>query len=128
MPNVFDLYQLQGQTNALSLRWLEDDIAVDLNGWTAAFQMRETFRSASSLISLTSGGGQISLDNAGHIIVSFSPALTSALVVPTRATVKKIADTIWFLLGAYNLELTSPLGRVVRLLEGKFYLDPEIVK
>lgn len=126
MPTAYDLYLVQGQTETFTVHWKEDGVPVDMTGYTAAFHIRESFRSADSLLAYSTAGGQVVLDDAGNCVISFLPPATSALMISTRATVKKADGITWFLIGRYNVEVTDPSGRVKRLAEGYVYLDPEL--
>ena len=77
----YDIDIEQGSTFALSVTYQDtDNNAIDLSsGYTAAMQVRESFDSTSSLLSLSSPG-EITLNQTGpNIEILVGPATTAAL-------------------------------------------------
>lgn len=108
---------LQGATFDMSAVWADAAGAPeDLTDVLARMQVRKTHRSEEVLLSLDSDAiGGITLDvPTGTISVVASATQTAAL--PGR------------LRGVYDLELEFPGGRVVRLLQGRVTVDPEVTR
>jgi hypothetical protein len=76
----------QGATLSLSFQVLDDStgdcLPKDLTGWTARMQIRETYQSASPLISLSSGSGISINATEGRVTVTASATQTAALPAP----------------------------------------------
>lgn len=86
---------------------------VDLTGYTARMQVRETLDAPTPLLSLAVGSG-ISIDG---------PAGQITLVIADEAS------TAWtWRYGLYDLELESSGGEVERLLKGEFEVDREVTR
>jgi len=85
---------------------------VDLTGYTARAQFREEYDSPSAFVSLTSTSGIVLGGNTGTITLNI-PANTTQTLVPDLA--------VW------DLELQSG-DTVVRLVEGKVRLKPEVTR
>jgi hypothetical protein len=86
----------------------------DLTGWIARMQIRAHQRDTTTLVSLTSGGGGITVGTTdGLITVEIAAAVTAAIVPRT---------------GVYDLEVESPTGFVARVLEGSVDFKPEVTR
>lgn len=112
MADNLTLYIEAGATfDAYSFRYLEDDkvTPVNLVGWTAKLQIRETPDSALALeVTPTINTTQALIE------FTLTPAQTSSLT---------LSKYVW------ALELTkTSTGQVVRLVEGKVVVSPEVVK
>jgi hypothetical protein len=108
MAETYSLQIDAGATfDGLQFRWLEDDktTPVDLTGWTPKAQIRLTASDALAL-ELTCA------ISSGLITVSATAAQTATLTE---------AKYVW------ALEM-SKAGQVVRLVEGKVYVSPEVVR
>lgn len=108
---------LQGATFDLRAVWTDaSGNPEDLTGVVARMQVRKRHNSEEVLLDLDSDTlGGITVDvPAGAIEVEVTPDLTEAL--PGR------------LRGFYDLELLFPGGRVVRLLQGRVKVDPEVTR
>ena len=102
----------KGATFTTQLTWFQSDgvTAVNLTGYTARFQIKESLES-SAAVSLTEASG-ITLGGAlGTIVITLSATATSALAIDR---------------GVYALEMDSG-GTVTRLLEGQVRFKPEVV-
>ncbi|GAA3136724.1 hypothetical protein GCM10010466_29430 [Planomonospora alba] len=100
----------QGSTVRKVVRWLKNDSPVDLTGWSARLEIRDR-HGGTLLHRMTSGDSSIGLAADGTISLHI-PAATS---------------TAWkWLVGVYDLELITPEGEPVRLLEGPVTLSPEV--
>lgn len=126
MSGKKDLIVEKGATLNLAFTWSTKDqnnvkTPVNLTGYSAKLQMRETYDSATSAnaaISFsttpTTAQGTITLGGtAGTIIVTATAAQTSAITIDS---------------GVWDLELTDGTGVVTRLLEGKVTFTPESTK
>jgi len=112
-----DITILQGATFDMSATWTDDTgNPEDLTGVLARMQVRKSHRSDEVLLNLDSDTlGGITLDiPTAEISIEVTPTLTAAL--PGR------------LRGVYDLELEFPGGRVVRLLQGRVRVDPEVTR
>lgn len=98
-------------------RWLVNSkatgIPYDLTGWTVRSQIRTSFGSSvvEHEFSTTLGNAQLTAD--GEVILSWSAAETSA----------------WkFRMAVYDIELTSPEGKTLRLDGGSVSALPEVTR
>ena len=106
----------QGATFDITLTWKdENDVLIDLTGYSARMQIRSTISAAASLHELTDSNGGIVLgDAAGTIQLLITAADTAALAFPGKSAV-------------YDLELVN--GTVVtRLLRGTVLLSKEVTR
>ena len=118
MPNLnsYNLEINQGATLALVATWKDSaGTAVNLTGYTARLNVRETYSSSSAILTLTTENSGITLGgSAGTITLSASATTTAALTAPFS--------------GVYDLELVSGGGVVTRLLEGVAIVSPEVTR
>jgi len=113
LGNRYDLEIKQGATLSLTATWKDSSgTAVNLTGYTARLQVRATYDSSSTILSLTSASGITLGGAAGTIAITASATTTAALTAP------------WS--GVYDLELVSGGGEVTRLLEGTATVSPEV--
>jgi len=113
LGNRYDLEIKQGATLSLTATWKDSTgTAVNLTGYTARLQVRATYDSSSTILSLTSASGITLGGAAGTIAITASATTTAALTAP------------WS--GVYDLELVSGGGEVTRLLEGTATVSPEV--
>ena len=113
LGNRYDLEIKQGATLSLTATWRDSaGTAVNLGGYTARAQVRETYASSSAIISLTDTAGITLGGAAGTITLTVSATTTAALTAP------------WA--GVWDLELVSGGGVVTRLLEGAATVTPEV--
>lgn len=112
---VYNFEVLQGTSLVKSIVWKDSEgNPVNLTGYSARMQVRETVDSDEVLLELSTVLGNIQLTPlTGKVTLVFSPDDTSGAVW-TR--------------GKYDLELTSPSGFVTRLIQGKFTLSKEITR
>lgn len=102
----------QGTTFEKSLTWRDKNKRpVPLTGYTARMQIRPSVTSAEVILELSTENGRIVLGTGGVIKLVLTPAMTGSLKS-----------------GVYDLELTDPLGRVIRLVEGKVTVSPEVTR
>lgn len=115
-PGVLDLNCYQGASWDYSLTWQTGGSAVNLTGYSARMQVRDSYDGGSAVVSLTSGTGITLGGTAGTIGLELSATATAALDgTPNTQYV-------------YDLELVSGAGYVTRLVEGRFYVFPEVTK
>ena len=115
LGNRYDLEIKQGATLSLTATWKDSTgTAVNLTGYTARMQVRATYDSASTILSLTSSSGITLGGSAGTIAITASATTTAALTAP------------WS--GVWDLELVSGGGEVTRLLEGAATVSPEVTR
>ena len=115
LGNRFDITINQGATFELTITWKDSaGTAINLTGYTARMQVRETYSSTSTIVSLTSGSGITLGGAAGTIAILISATTTAALTAPFS--------------GVYDLELVSAGGVVTRLLQGAATVSPEVTR
>lgn len=90
------------------------DTTVDLTGYSARMQIRESFSSVSTLADLSTTGSGLSISVP-------SRSVTINLAASTTAALS-------FTSGVYDLEIVSPANTVTRLLEGTVTLSKEVTK
>ena len=114
MAGTHDIVCDQGATFSRVFTW-EDSAAnpIDLTLYTARMQVRSTVESASTLLSLTTENGGISLGGiAGTITVTATATQTAAIAA-----------------GCYVYDLEMVTGAVVtRLVQGSFTVDAEVTR
>ena len=105
-PGRYNMKVYQGSTWTLAPRWKIDGTYVDVTGYTAAMSVKYSPTSVSTIVSLTSSNGRITVGTTdGKFTLNLSAAETTALAP---------GDYV------YDLEVTAPGGTVTRLLEGGF--------
>jgi hypothetical protein len=115
LGNNFDITINQGATFELTITWKDSaGTAINLTGYTARMQVRETYSSTSSIVSLTSSSGITLGGSAGTIAIVISATTTAALTAPFS--------------GVYDLELANAGGVVTRLLQGAATVTPEVTR
>lgn len=112
---TYDITIEQGATFTLNLRWLDSEgTPIDITGYTARMQVRRKYSDKTSVLSLTSQDNEIILgDSLGTIDVTASDEKTAAINIKA---------------GVYDLELETPSGDVVRLVQGTAVISPEATK
>ena len=86
---------------------------MDLNGYTARMQVRPYVRSEKILDTLTTENGRLSTDKYGLLHVSF----------PAEVTTEYKFDQ-----GVFDIEIIDPSGRVLRVAQGRLYLNQEVTR
>lgn len=112
-PGIYNIKCPQGATFDKTFSVAFDGVPMDLTGYSAALQVRETFDSANPVVSLTNGTGITLGGVLGTIRVVIASTATTAIPAGYYS---------------YDLEITSGAGVKDRLLEGKFVVTPEITK
>lgn len=112
---TYDIVCEQGATFVRELTWTDaTDQPVNLTGYTARMHVRQTVKSATTVVEMTTANGRIVLyPTTGKIAITLTAVETAAL--PTKPCV-------------YDLELVSSTGVVTRLIEGKFTIKPEVTR
>jgi hypothetical protein len=98
-------------------------IPINLTGWTIRGQIRASQNASSALATFT-GTVANQGTNPGEATISLTPTQTAAIPQNPDATTAQ-AKTINYL---YDIEGLRPDTSVVRLLQGKVTLSPEITK
>jgi len=89
-------------------------VAIDLTGYTAALQIRDTYADSTTDLSLTSPSGGITITGAtGTIAITATAVQTAAIAAGTYV---------------YDLEITSSGGIVTRLIQGKISVSPQVTR
>ena len=109
----YSFYAEQGATLERVITYTDSaEAIINLTGYTARLQVRATYDSSSTILSLTSAAGITLGGAAGTIAITASATTTAALTAPFS--------------GVYDLELVSGGGEVTRLLEGTATVSPEV--
>lgn len=88
--------------------------AINLTGYTAALQIRDTYADSTTDLSLTSPSGGITITAAtGTISITATAAQTGAIAAGTYV---------------YDLEITSASGIVTRLIQGRISISPQVTR
>ena len=111
-PGDYNIVCPQGATFDRVARMTVGGTAFDLTGYTARMQVRETYDSTATLVSLTTGSGITLGGTAGTI--SWTISATASAAIPDGNFV-------------YALELVNGT-EVTRLLQGKFTVTPEVTR
>ena len=105
----------QGTTLMKPFIWKDSDgVPVDLTGYTAKMQVRQSPQSGTVLLELSTSNGRITLGGAAGTITLVLTAATTAAIAWRR--------------GVYDIELTSGDGTVTRLLEGEIQVSKEVTR
>lgn len=114
MAGTYDMTMEQGATFARVITYQDSTGSlVSLTGYTARMQVRSIITSASTLLSLTTENGGITLGGSAGTITLAATATTTAA----------IAAGVY----VYDLELISG-ATVYRLLQGSFTVDAEVTR
>lgn len=113
---IYDTTIEQGATLSIAVTWKDSNSTpVNLTGYTARSQFRQTYESSSTVLSLTTENGGIALGGtAGTIQLTASATTTAGLTAPAN--------------GVWDLELVSGAGVVTRLLQGAYQITPEATR
>ena len=105
----------QGATFDPVLTWGDENgLPIDLTGYSARMQIRETVDAVAALPDATTVNGQIILGGAAGTVTFAIPATITAAFTFEEAV--------------YDLEVESAGGHVTRLVEGSVYLSPEVTR
>ena len=111
-PSTYNITCPQGATYSTTFTVSQDGVPLDLTGYTAALQVRDSYSATDPEISLTSGAGITLGGTAGTIAVVVASTVTAG--VPANTYV-------------YDLELYSG-STTTRLLQGFWKHTPEVTK
>lgn len=114
VPGKYNITCPQGSTFVKQIIYTIDDVPVNLAGFTARMQVRESYSSENFTIELTTENGGITLGGALGTIDVFISDLTTQTLKPREYV--------------YDLELVSSGSQVSRLIEGKFLVTPEVTR
>lgn len=105
----------QGATFRLDISFVDSDgEAIDLTGYTARMQVRETYEATTVVLEATTANGYIIVDGPNGIVsVRIPPSATEALAVAP---------------GVYDVEVESSSGEVDRLVQGTVSVSPEVTR
>jgi hypothetical protein len=119
MAGTKNLIVEKGSTFNVLFTWSTKDInniktPVNLTGWTARSQMRESHDATTAVVSLTTENTGLVLGGAaGTIQLKIAPTASSAISIDK---------------GVWDIELVDGTGNVTRLLEGSVTFKPEVTK
>ena len=112
-PAKYNIICPQGTTYDVQFTYKINKFPVDVTGYSARMQVRETHISSNTLVSLTNGSGITLGGTAGTIDILISAATTAGFTPNAYV---------------YDLELVSANGTVTRMLEGSFTVTPEVTR
>lgn len=112
-PGRFNFVCPQGATFKPILIYKVDNSPVNLTGYTARMQVRESHTSDELIVSLTTDSGITVGGSNGEIEITISASDTSNFTPGDHV---------------YDLEIISAGGEVYRLLEGRFNVTPEVTR
>jgi hypothetical protein len=113
-PGTYNITLYQGATYQQQFTWKDqNNNPINLTGYTARMQIRESHDAASPFVTLSTGSGITLGGVAGTITLTISDSQTSAM---TQSS------------GVYDIELVSSLGTVTRLLEGNVIISREVTR
>lgn len=112
---LYDITIEAGATFRLAITWKDDaGVPINLTGYSARMQVRETYEATDTILSLTSGAGDIVLGgSAGTVIVTVQATTTQKL---------------FHSYAVYDLELEASNGVVTRLLQGNAIISREVTR
>lgn len=114
IPGKYNMVCPQGSTFSQELTYSINSVNVNLTGYSARMQVREKHTSTSTILSLTTANGGISLGgSAGTITITISATTTAGLAAKEYV---------------YDIELVSSSSIVTRIIEGKFIVTPEVTR
>lgn len=112
-PGTHNVVCYQGATFDLNFTMKLAGTAIDLTGYTARMQVRESTESSDAVLSLATGGSGITLGGTAGSIATTAAATATAAITPGYYV--------------YDMELVS--GSVVtRILQGGFRVIPEVTR
>lgn len=112
---TYDFEIEQGSTLIKPIVWKDSSgVAINLTGYTAKMQVRQSVSSTDILLELSTTNGKIAITPSTGTVTLIFNADTTAAIAWKR--------------GKYDLELTSAGGIVTRLIEGQITVSPEITR
>lgn len=114
MSNEYNIVVFQNQSLLLQLTYKDhNDVVINISGYTAKMEVRETADSEVAILTLTDADGLTLGGAAGTIVVEIPEDDLEDLVAKAYA---------------YDLLLTTPTGVVVNLISGPFTIVPGVTK
>jgi hypothetical protein len=92
--------------------WYITSNSLALAGYSAEFMARENLADTTKVINMSTANSLLTITN-NQIHASLAAASTAALTTPTMV---------------YDMEITSPLGKKIRILEGRINLSKEVTR
>lgn len=112
---LYNILIEQGATFSATLEYRDSEYAlIDLSGYTARMQIRETINATEFLIEATTGNSMITLGGALGTILIEIPAEDTAALTVTRAV--------------YDLEIIDGDDKVTRIIKGTVQVDKEVTR
>lgn len=106
--NDTNMTVFRGKSLAFEVVW-GGDTPIDITGWTACLQARDA--AGRLMMDLSSANGRVANGGAnGKLSFTAPPEVTRGITAP----------------GYYEMELTTPTGRVFRVISGKVAFEEEI--
>lgn len=104
-----------GATFEMSAIYKISGVVQDITGWDARMQVRKKKSATDALLDWDVLGGQITIDGSnGKVIISVDAVEAGNTALPPY--------------GVYDLEIESPAGKVIRLLEGDVDFSGEVTR
>lgn len=104
-----------GATFEMSAIYKINGVVQDITGWDARMQVRKKKSSTTKLLDWTVLDGEITIDGPnGKVIISVDAVEAGVTTLPPY--------------GVYDLEIESPAGKVIRLLEGDVDFSGEVTR
>ena len=124
MSNKYDIQVNQGSTFEMSLIVKDSAGALmNLNGYSAAMQIRSTYASANPLVSISTTEGSITINLITSTITISIPAAITAGFTIDRNNGKPPKGVY-----VYDFELTDNNGKVTKLLYGDATVIGEVTR
>lgn len=124
---IYDIIIEQGADWRLVLTWKDEaGNALDLTGYKARMQVRETYASKVKVFELTTENDRIVLPGDGVIELTIPAAASAAVAINPAKTAwidGKQAQQLVF-----DLEMIAPDNAVTRLIQGAALFVPEVTK
>jgi len=113
IPGKYNFICPQGSTFSKQLTWTIEEEPVNLETYTARMQVREKYSSKIAIVDINTENGGITLGgDEGTILLYISDEATQQIIAKNYV---------------YDLEMVSA-SEVIRLIEGKFIVTPEVTK
>ena len=125
---VYDIHIDQGANWSLSLTWKDDaGTPINLTGYTARMQIRKSYDSTATKLSLTSPSGGIVLGgSAGTVVLTATKTQTAGIALDYLSLFwndDKQAQRM-----VYDIEVETSGGTATRLLQGAAFVYPEVTR
>ena len=105
----------QGATWYLTVTYQNPNgTAINITGYTAALQLRSLPSDPTAVLTLTTANGGITITGATGTVA----------ITATATQTREIDEGTYY----YDLEITSTLGVVTRLVQGQIVVSPEVTR